>query len=86
MAGIDEKFLSELKSKNNIVDVIGRYAVIKRNGSNYWACCPLPGHNEKTPSFSINEHGQFYKCFGCGKGGDVITFIEEVESLDFLNV
>ena len=83
MAGIDEKFLSELKSKNNIVDVIGRYAVIKRNGSNYWACCPLPGHNEKTPSFSINEHGQFYKCFGCGKGGDVITFIEEVESLDF---
>ena len=84
MAGIDEKFLSELKSKNNIVDVVGRYAVIKRNGSNYWACCPLPGHNEKTPSFSINEHGQFYKCFGCGKGGDVITFIEEVESLDFI--
>lgn len=83
MAGIDEKFLSELKSKNNIVDVVGRYAVIKRNGSNYWACCPLPGHNEKTPSFSINENGQFYKCFGCGKGGDVITFIEEVESLDF---
>ncbi len=83
MAGLDEKFLSELKSKNNIVDVISRYAVIKRNGSNYWACCPLPGHNEKTPSFSINENGQFYKCFGCGKGGDVITFIEEIESLDF---
>lgn len=84
MAGIDEKFINELKSKNNIVDVVGRYAVIKRNGSNYWACCPLPGHNEKTPSFSVNESGQFYKCFGCGKGGDVIRFIEEVESLDFL--
>ncbi|MBO5926161.1 MAG: DNA primase, partial [Clostridia bacterium] len=51
--------------------------------SNYWACCPLPGHNEKTPSFTVNESGQFYHCFGCGKGGDVIKFIEEVESLDF---
>ena len=83
MAGIDEKFIEELKSKNNIVDVIGRYAVLKRKGSNYWACCPLPGHTEKTPSFSINEQGQFYKCFGCGKGGDVIRFIQEVETLDF---
>ncbi len=83
MAGIDEKFISELKSKNNIVDVVGRYCVLKRKGSNYWACCPLPGHTEKTPSFSVNEQGQFYHCFGCGKGGDVIKFIEEVETLDF---
>ncbi|MBO5888872.1 MAG: DNA primase [Clostridia bacterium] len=83
MAGIDEKFISEIKSKNNIVDIVGRYCVLKRKGSNYWACCPLDGHNEKTPSFSVNESGQFYHCFGCGKGGDVIKFIEEVESLDF---
>ncbi len=83
MAGLDEKFLSELKSKVNIVDVVSRYAVIKRKGSNYWACCPLPGHSEKTPSFTVNESGQFYHCFGCGKGGDVIKFIEEVEHLDF---
>ena len=83
MAGIDEKFISELKNKNNIVDIVGKYAVIKRKGNNYWACCPLPGHNEKTPSFTVNESGQFYHCFGCGKGGDVIKFIEEVESLDF---
>ena len=83
MAGIDEKFINEVKSKNNIVDIVGRYCVLKRKGSNYWACCPLDGHNEKTPSFSVNESGQFYHCFGCGKGGDVIKFIEEVESLDF---
>ncbi len=83
MAGFDEKFISELKSKLNIVDVVSRYAVIKRKGSNYWACCPLPGHSEKTPSFTVNESGQFYHCFGCGKGGDVIKFIEEVEHLDF---
>ena len=83
MAGIDEKFISELKSKSNIVDVASRYCVLKRKGSNYWACCPLPGHTEKTPSFSINEQGQFYHCFGCSKGGDVIKFIQEVETLDF---
>ncbi len=83
MAGLDERFLSELKGKLNIVDVVSRYAVVKRKGSNYWACCPLPGHTEKTPSFTVNESGQFYHCFGCGKGGDVIKFIEEVEHLDF---
>lgn len=84
MAGIDEKFIEELKSKNNIVDVVGGYCALQRKGSvNYWACCPLPGHSEKTPSFTVNEIGQFYHCFGCGKGGDVIKFIQEVESVEF---
>ena len=84
MPTFDEKFLEELKRKLNIVDIIGRYCVLKRQGpSNYWARCPLPGHSEKTPSFSVNEPGQFYHCFGCGKSGDVIKFIEEVESLSF---
>lgn len=83
---IDEKFLEELKSKNNIVDVVSRYCNLQRKGSsNYWACCPLPGHTEKTPSFTVNEPGQFYHCFGCGKGGDVIRFIQEVESVDFID-
>ncbi len=81
---LNEKFIEELKSKNNIVDVVGRYCKLQRNGSsNYWACCPLPGHTDKTLSFMVNEPGQFYHCFGCGKGGDVINFIEEVENLDF---
>ena len=81
----DEKFLDELKQKNNIVDVVGKYCVLKRRGSvNHWACCPLPGHSEKTPSFTVNEAGQFFKCFGCGKGGDVITFVMIMENLDYL--
>lgn len=83
MAKFDEKFLNELRSKLNIVDVIGSYCQLQRKGSSYWACCPLPGHSERTPSFAVNESGQFYKCFGCGKGGDVITFIMEIENLDF---
>ena len=52
----DEKFINELKEKNNIVDVVGKYCVLKKRGNvNYWACCPLPGHSEKTPSFSISS-------------------------------
>ncbi len=84
MSSIDAKFISELKSKINIVDVVGRYCSLKRNGPhNYWACCPLPGHVEKTPSFCVNEPGQFYHCFGCKKSGDVIKFIQEEENLTF---
>ena len=84
MSSIDANFISELKSKINIVDVIGRYCSLKRNGpQNYWACCPLPGHIEKTPSFCVNEPGQFYHCFGCHKSGDVIKFIQEIENLTF---
>lgn len=79
----DEKFIEELKEKVNIVDIVGGYCQLTKKGSSYWACCPLPGHSERTPSFSVNEIGQFYKCFGCGKGGDVIRFIMEMESLDF---
>lgn len=86
MPTFDEKFIEELKSKNNIVDVVSRYCNLVRKGSsNYWACCPLPGHTEKTPSFTVNEPGQFYHCFGCGKGGDVIKFIQEVETVDFFD-
>ena len=84
MAIFDDKFIDELKSKINIVDVVSRYCNLQRRGaSNHWACCPLPGHTEKTPSFTVNEPGQFYHCFGCGKSGDVIKFIQEVETLDF---
>ena len=81
----DDKFIDELKQKNNIVDVVSKYCVLKRKGNvNHWACCPLPGHSEKTPSFTVNEAGQFFKCFGCGRGGDVITFVMLMENLDYL--
>ena len=79
----DEKFIEQLRSKLNIVDVVSGYCQLTRKGGSYWACCPLPGHSEKTPSFAVNEAGQFYKCFGCGKGGDVIRFVMEMESLSF---
>ncbi|MBQ7408387.1 MAG: DNA primase [Clostridia bacterium] len=83
MIRFDEKFRDELLSKLNIVDVIGSYCSLQRRGGTYWACCPLPGHSERTPSFAVNEAGQFYKCFGCGRGGNVITFIMEMESVDY---
>ncbi|MGN0819396.1 MAG: DNA primase [Christensenellaceae bacterium] len=79
----DDKFLEQLKSKNDIVSVVSAYCNLEKKGGAYWACCPLPGHIEKTPSFCVNETGQFFKCFGCGRGGDVIKFIMEAESLDF---
>ncbi|HBF86821.1 MAG TPA: DNA primase, partial [Clostridiales bacterium] len=82
---IDDKFIDELKEKNNLVDVASKYCDLKRKGAvNYWACCPLPGHSEKTPSFTVNEPGQFFKCFGCGRGGDVISFIRIMENLDYV--
>lgn len=81
---LDEKFIEELKLKNNIVDIVGKYCVLKKRGNSHWACCPLPGHSERTPSFTVNEAGQFFKCFGCGRGGDVITFVRTMENLDYI--
>ena len=79
--GFNQAFLDELISKNDIVSVISKYVTLTRRGSNYWACCPF--HMEKTPSMSIKEDGQFFKCFGCGEGGNVITFVKKIEDVDF---
>ena len=81
MRGFDQKFIDELKLKNDIVDVVSRYVRLEQKGSSFWGKCPF--HHEKTASFSVNAQGQFYYCFGCHKSGDVITFIREIESLDF---
>ena len=81
MKGFDVKFLDELKNKNDIVEVVGRYVQLQQKGANYWGRCPF--HHEKTASFSVNTAGQFFYCFGCHKSGDVISFIMEIESLDF---
>ena len=81
---IDEKFIEELKSKNDIVEVVSAYCSLERRGGSYWARCPLPGHMEKTPSFSVNAAGQFFHCFGCSRGGDVIKFIMEIENLNYI--
>ncbi len=79
-----QKFIEELKSRNEIVEVVSAYCQLERKGGSYWARCPLPGHMEKTPSFCVNQAGQFFKCFGCQRGGDVIKFIMEVESLGYM--
>ena len=78
-----QEFLQQLKSKTDIVDVVSSYISLEKKGSNYWACCPF--HHEKTPSFSVNQQDQFYHCFGCGVSGDVITFVQELESIDFID-
>lgn len=81
MRGFDAKFLDELKFKNDIVDVVSRYVHLEQKGSNFWGRCPF--HHEKTASFCVNANDQFFYCFGCHKSGDVITFIMNIESLDF---
>ncbi|MCI5838391.1 MAG: DNA primase [Christensenellaceae bacterium] len=80
---IDPKFIELLKAKNDIVEVVSKYTPLEQKGENYWARCPLPGHSERTPSFCVNSYGQFFKCFGCGRGGNVINFIMETETLSF---
>ena len=75
------EFLSVLKEKSDIVEVLGSYIKLERRGYNYWACCPF--HHEKTPSFSVNASDKYYHCFGCGASGDVIGFVKEYENVDF---
>ncbi len=75
-------FLRTLKQKTDIIEVIRSYVALDRKGGNYWACCPF--HHEKTPSFAVNEGDQFYHCFGCQESGDVIKFVQEIESTDFM--
>ena len=75
-------FVSTLVTKQHvIVDVIGGYVTLKRRGNSYMACCPF--HHEKTPSFHVNRDKQMYHCFGCGVGGNVITFVMEYENFSF---
>ena len=73
--------VEQIKQKLNIVDVINRYVPLKKRGRNHVACCPF--HGEKTPSFTVSEELQIFKCFGCGKSGDIFTFLQEYERIDF---
>lgn len=80
---IPEQFIDELLARSDIVDVVGGYVTLNKKGANYWGRCPF--HNEKTPSFSVSQEKQIYKCFGCGKGGGAISFIMEEENLSFVD-
>ena len=73
--------IEEVISRNDIVDVISGYIKLKKNGSSYVGLCPF--HNEKSPSFSVSGTKQMYHCFGCGVGGNVITFVMEYENYSF---
>lgn len=72
-----DEVIEEVRARNDVVDVIGGYIHLQKKGSNYFGLCPF--HNEKSPSFSVSPQKQMYYCFGCGKGGNVITFVMDYE-------
>ena len=79
---ISEQFINDLVSRADIVDVIEEFVPLKRRGNSYKACCPF--HQEKTPSFTVDRDKQFYHCFGCGVGGNIIRFLMEYQNLSFV--
>lgn len=81
--GFPVDWLAELKRKNDIVSISSNYLQLEQKGRRFWACCPF--HNEKTPSFSINNEDGIYYCFGCKESGDVIKFVQKMENLEFMD-
>lgn len=79
---IPEEFIRDLKMRCDIAEVISSYVNLKKAGHNLMGLCPF--HNEKSPSFSVSPENGFFHCFGCGAGGDVITFIKRIENLDYV--
>ena len=76
-----DEVIEDVRERNDIVDVISQYVKLQKRGSNYFGLCPF--HNEKSPSFSVSRDKQMYYCFGCGKGGNVYTFLMEYENFSF---
>ena len=76
-----DELIEEVRSRSDIVAVVGTRVKLTKRGANYWACCPF--HSEKTPSFSVSQNKQMYYCFGCGAGGNVVTFLMNYESYTF---
>ena len=76
-----DELLDEIKSKNDIVDIVSQYVVLKRSGRNFFGLCPF--HKEKSPSFAVSPDKQIFHCFGCGVGGNVFHFISKIENLNF---
>ncbi len=74
--------IEEVRSRNDVVDLIGSYIKLTKKGSSYFGLCPF--HNEKSPSFSVSRDKQMYYCFGCGAGGNVLTFVMEYENYTFV--
>ena len=81
MAYYSDELIEEIKSANDIVDVVSQYVTLKRQGTTYFGPCPF--HREKTPSFAVTPDKQIYHCFGCGEGGNVVRFVMRVENIGF---
>lgn len=81
--GYQTDWLYQLKAKNNIVDIVSKYVHLERKGKNYWGLCPF--HGDKNPSFSVNAEEGFFHCFACKESGDVISFVQKIESCDFVD-
>ena len=79
---IDKDTVDRILDAARIEEVIGDFVALKRRGANYIACCPF--HNEKTPSFSVSPVKGIYKCFGCGKAGNAVSFVMEHEHLSYV--
>ncbi len=79
-----EEVTAQVKDRLEITDVVSQSVILKKKGQNYWGCCPF--HNEKTPSFSVNPAKGIYKCFGCGEGGDVLSFLMKTRNQSFAEV
>ena len=82
MVRYSEELIEEIRSSNDIVDVISQYVILKRSGRNFFGLCPF--HKEKSPSFSVSPDKQIFHCFGCGVGGNVIHFVSKIENLNFI--
>ncbi|GAA6114646.1 DNA primase [Apilactobacillus apinorum] len=78
---IPEEVIEQVRNETNIADIIGQFVALRKSGSNLMGLCPF--HDENSPSFSVNEDRQLFKCFGCGKGGNVFTFMMELENLTY---
>ncbi len=79
-----EEVIAEIKNRLDIVDVVREQVILKKNGGRYWGLCPF--HKEKTPSFSVNPQLGIYKCFGCGAGGDALSFIMKTKNIEFMDL
>ena len=77
-----EEVIEEVRTRNDIVDIISGYVKLQKKGSNYFGLCPF--HHEKSPSFSVSQSKQMYHCFGCGVSGNVFTFVMEYENYTFV--
>ncbi|MDP6568421.1 MAG: CHC2 zinc finger domain-containing protein, partial [Candidatus Marinimicrobia bacterium] len=83
MALIPQETIDQIRDTADILDIVSDYVDLKRRGRNFFGLCPF--HAEKTPSFSVAPEKQIFHCFGCGKGGNVISFVMEYEKIEFVD-